>query len=136
LFRGKNSVKIDSAFPAFGFRHSESNFMTAVLPSPAQASPEEIERFARLASEWKRLSRFMSNPAQMAMLSPYQRIIGMGMPATSLILNELRRESDHWFWALEAITDEDPVSPECRGNIKAMRQAWLDWGLRNGFLQP
>ena len=36
------------------------------------------ERFARLANEWKEQSRYLSNTAQMAMLKPYQRIIGLG----------------------------------------------------------
>ena len=58
------------------------------------------ERFARLASEWKEQSLYLSNAAQMAMLKPYQRIIGMGAPAVSLILRELEREPDQWFWAL------------------------------------
>src|SRR5947209_3632623 len=70
------------------------------------------ERFRRLAREWKEQSRYLSNAAQMAMLRPYQRIIGMGEAAVPMILEELRREPDHWFWALEAITEDDPVPPE------------------------
>ena len=31
------------------------------------------------------------------------------MPVVPLILAELEHEPDQWFWALEAITDEDPV---------------------------
>jgi hypothetical protein len=32
----------------------------------------------------------------MAILRPYQRIIGMGMPVVPLILQELAREPDQW----------------------------------------
>ena len=60
---------------------------------------EMAERFRRLVAEWKRDSRFLSNSAQMAMLRPYQRIIGMGPQVVPLILDEMRREPDHWFWA-------------------------------------
>lgn len=35
------------------------------------------ERFERLTAEWKRQSRHLSNTAQMAMLKPYPKIIGM-----------------------------------------------------------
>ncbi|MGZ3397512.1 MAG: hypothetical protein ACXVB2_25695 [Isosphaeraceae bacterium] len=66
------------------------------------------ERFRRLSAEWKEQSRYLSNTAQMAMLKPYQRIVGMGLSAVPLILEELRREPDQWFWALEAITEENP----------------------------
>jgi hypothetical protein len=69
------------------------------------------ERFPRLVAEWKQQSRSLSNTAQMAMLQPYQRMIGMGLSAVPLILEELHREPDQWFWALEAITEEDPVPP-------------------------
>ena len=92
------------------------------------------ERFHRLAAEWKQQSRLLSNSAQMAMLRPYQRIIGMGPPAVPLILEELRREPDHWFWALEAITEQDPVPPEAMGKVRLMAQAWLDWGKRQGLI--
>src|SRR5205823_9743249 len=94
------------------------------------------ERFRRLAAEWKERSRYLSNTAQMAMLKPYQRIIGMGLPVVPLILEELRREPNQWFWALEAITEEDPVPPEAAGNVRRMAQAWIDWGQRHGFLAP
>jgi hypothetical protein len=92
------------------------------------------ERFQRLASEWKQQSRYLSNTAQMAMLRPYQRIIGMGLSAVPLILEELQREPDQWFWALEAITEEDPVPPEDAGKVRLMAQAWIEWGNRQGYL--
>jgi hypothetical protein len=93
------------------------------------------ERFRRLSAEWKEQSRYLSNTAQMAMLKPYQRIIGMGFPAVPLILDELRREPDQWFWALEAITEESPVPPEAAGKVREMAWAWLDWGARHGILK-
>ena len=46
-------------------------------------SPVVEGRFRRLTAEWKEKSRYLSNTAQMAMLMPYQRIIGLGMPAFS-----------------------------------------------------
>lgn len=99
-----------------------------------QSSGEIRARFQRLADEWKSQSQFLSNTAQMAMLRPYQRIIGMGLPAVPLILEELQREPDQWFWALEAITDENPVVPERRGNVRQSAQAWIDWGKQRGLV--
>jgi hypothetical protein len=92
------------------------------------------ERFHRLAAEWKVQTRFLSNPAQMVLLRPYQRIIGMGLPAVPLILEELRREPDHWFWALEAITEQDAVPPEDRGKVRRMAGAWIRWGEEQGLI--
>ena len=93
-----------------------------------------VKRFHRLAREWREQSRHLSNHAQIAMLRPYQRIIGMGMPAVPLILEELRSEPDPWFWALEAITDDNPVPPEAAGIVPLMAQAWVDWGRQQGYL--
>ncbi len=92
------------------------------------------ERFARLVAEWKDKSRYMSNTAQMAMLKPYQQIIGLGERALPLILEELKREPDHWFWALEAITQTNPVPPEAAGRLKQMADAWITWGKQQGYL--
>jgi hypothetical protein len=108
------------------------------LPTPRlgiAAGRSLSERFHRLAAEWKEQSRFLSNSAQMAMLRPYRRIIGMGPPAIPLILEELRREPDQWFWALEAITEQDPVPPEAMGNVRLMAQAWIRWGEDQGLIE-
>ncbi len=72
----------------------------------------------------------------MAMLKPYQRIVGMGLSAVPLILEELRRDPDQWFWALEAITEENPVPPEAAGKVREMARAWVDWRKRHGFPDP
>jgi len=92
------------------------------------------DRFLRLAAAWKEQSRHMSNTAQMAMLRSYQQIIGMGELAVPLLLEELRREPDHWFWALEAITQENPVPKDAVGKVRLMAQAWVEWGVRERYL--
>ena len=68
------------------------------------------------------------------MTKPYQRIIGMGIAAMPLILEEMQREPNQWFWALEAITEENPVPPDAAGRVRQMTDAWIDWGTRNGML--
>lgn len=100
--------------------------------SPTSLGPRE--QFQRFSGEWKEQSRYLSNTMQMAMLRPYQRIIGMGPVAVPLILEELRRDPDQWFWALEAITGEDPVPPDAVGKVGVMAQAWIEWGTRRGLL--
>jgi hypothetical protein len=108
--------------------------MTTPIASPRASKEDTRERFQRLTREWKEHSKYLSNTAQMAMLKPYQRIIGMGESAVPLILEELQREPDHWFWALEMITEENPVPPEAAGRVLQMAQAWIDWGKKKGYL--
>ena len=107
--------------------------MSTTSPPQTHPTAEMRERFQRLAADWKQQSRYLSNTAQMAMLKPYQRIIGLGWPAVPLILEELRREPDQWFGALESITEENPVPPEAEGQVRLMAQAWIEWGQQRGY---
>lgn len=101
----------------------------------APARPYDVrDRFRKLADQWKAESRYLSNTAQMAMLRSYQHIIGMGDQAIPLILEELRKEPDFWFWALEAITLEDPVLPAAAGKVEEMAKAWVEWGIQRGYI--
>ena len=108
--------------------------MALASDSTAATNREFSDRFQRLADEWKGQSRYLSNTAQIAMLKPYQRIIGMGHAAVPFILRELEREPDQWFWALEAITGENPVPQESAGKVRAMSSAWVEWGKSRGLL--
>jgi hypothetical protein len=107
--------------------------MTTALASP-RSEQDLRDHFGRLAADWKTQSLLMSNPAQMALLKPYQQIIGMGPAAVPFILESLQREPDHWFWALEAITGEDPVPADVTGITRRMAEAWIDWGRARGLL--
>ena len=65
----------------------------------------------------------------------YQQIIGMGEEALPLILEELSRRPGHWFWALKAITGEDPVPAEHAGEVPEMTRAWLEWGRQHDYIE-
>jgi hypothetical protein len=106
--------------------------VTVTLPA---SSAEEAARFATLAAEWRAATGMHSSAARRAQHLAYQRIIGMGEGAVSLILGELRdRGPDDWFWALNAITGENPITPEIAGDMRKMTEAWLQWGKTAGYL--
>ena len=102
--------------------------------SDAAVSVDTHELFEKLKQEWKSKTKYMSNSAQMATVWPYQQIIGMGRPALPLILKELERETDHWFWALEAISGENPVPAEQAGQVENTAKAWTQWGRQQGLI--
>lgn len=91
-------------------------------------------KFQVLAQEWKRESRFASTGNQMFILPSYQKIIGLGPEVIPVILRDLQKESNHWFWALAALSGENPVTPQDAGNVRTMRQAWINWGTQRGLL--
>jgi hypothetical protein len=98
-----------------------------------QANEENAARFDSLARRWKEETAHFSNVAKKALHPAYQEIIGMGERAIPMILAELKREPNDWFWALHAITGVNPVPAEKRGNLCAMTDAWLQWGAENGY---
>lgn len=111
--------------------------MPAVASRPALIpwSGNALEdRFQRLAARWRDETAILSNVDEMTRHPAYQQIIGMGPPAVPLILKELARESDFWFWALSAITGQDPIPDSAVGRVEAMRAAWLNWGRENGYV--
>jgi hypothetical protein len=71
---------------------------------------------------------------KMVMHPKYQRIIGMGPAVLPLLFRELQKNPDHWFWALQAITDEDPTRPEDLGDVPKMAASWLKWAEEKGYL--
>ena len=96
--------------------------------------PQARAKFERLTREWKSQSEFLSSPTAVAMLPAYQKIIGMGPEIVPLILQELEREPDQWFWALKSITEADPVVPEHAGAVDLMADDWLRWGREQGLV--
>jgi hypothetical protein len=91
------------------------------------------QRFRKLADTWKRETLYLSSAAKKAMHPAYQRIIGLGEPAVPFILEELKRDPADWFWALSAITGENPIASSAAGKVEEMAEAWLKWGREQGL---
>ncbi|MEH2067246.1 MAG: hypothetical protein V7K47_03585 [Nostoc sp.] len=91
------------------------------------------DTFIKLANQWRNETKHMSLISDIILHSAYQQIIGMGTDAVPLILEELSREPEHWFWALRSITGDNPIKLEDKGRLKKMAEAWLDWGRQHGY---
>lgn len=108
--------------------------MVELLGGSAPATdPRTLNRqFRELAETWRQETGFFSFMQQRVLHPAYQRIVGMGWAAVPLILQELERQPDHWFWALQAITGEEPA----RGTdtLDGAVHAWLNWGRERGLL--
>jgi hypothetical protein len=106
-----------------------------VTPVAVRSIDPVVEsEFPRLAETWRRETAHLSSITQKSIHAAYQRIIGLGPRAVPLILSELEQRPDHWFWALRAITGEDPVVPDDRGDVRRMTAAWLSLGRRRGWI--
>src|SRR5947209_6463376 len=90
------------------------------------------QTFRTLVDQWRAETEFTSSVQRRVMHPAYQRIIGLGASAVPLLLRELKTQPDHWFWALQAITSEDPV-PSGASFDQAVA-AWIAWGKARSLL--
>ncbi|MGD1028045.1 hypothetical protein [Candidatus Binatus soli] len=90
--------------------------------------------FQKFTSLWKSAQSSASAPEDIAGDWPYRAIIALGPEVVPLILRELEREPDDWFWALAILTGENPVPENDRGKMLEMTKAWLKWGRENNKL--
>lgn len=98
-----------------------------------KTTSEVARSFRILAEKWR--EETSASPTMLQEVNDtYLDIIGLGPEAIPHILKDLDRTSDHWFIALKAIAKVDPVQPPDRGNIRKMKDAWLDWGRQQGYI--
>lgn len=100
------------------------------------AAPEDFwarYRFDESVRSWKRDTLHISSLTKTVMHPAYQAIIGMGREALPFIFDELERHGGHWFWALHAITQEDPAHGSI--DFAEAARAWLEWGRSRGYLR-
>ena len=100
------------------------------VKQPIQFS--ERETFERLKLEWKEATEMLSSITKKIKHPAYQEIIAMGEKVLPWILEELQREPSHWFSALSAIAQVDPVSAD--DNFEQAVEAWLNWGRSQGYI--
>jgi hypothetical protein len=93
-----------------------------------------MQQFQGLAESWRTGTQWFSSLDDIAAHPAYRQIIAMGRDVLPILLEEMRLRPDHWSMALHAITGENPVKDEHRGNVKLMAQDWVDWGKQRGFL--
>jgi hypothetical protein len=112
------------------FAQTEERTMKAI--EEKSATKKRFEKFART---WKSETELFSKVSKHVLHPAYQKIIGMGEAAIPLILEDLSQYGpDDWFWALTAISDENPITNEIAGDMVAMTEAWLQWGRKRGYL--
>jgi hypothetical protein len=89
--------------------------------------------FDELAEKWVAETSLESSATRICMNMHYQQIIGLGSVALRFILRRVANGEGHWFWALRAITREDPVDPIHMGSTALMSADWLEWGRTRGL---
>src|SRR5439155_10925325 len=98
-----------------------------------QVRTSEQLRFQELTRQWQIECGSSSSLTWITSRPSYLQIIAMGEMAIPFILEELHNRPDHWSTALSAITNDNPIPQEHRGNLRAMAEDWISWGKENGY---
>ena len=102
-------------------------------PIPPETTELETA-FDRLVAQLIKETGFHSRMDLAAAHPAYRQIIGMGENALPLIFRRIENDKGpHWFAALEAITNANPVPPQSRGKIRETEELWLEWGRQQGY---
>ena len=108
------------------------DFWRTSLEASGARQRERAAKFEQLRTQWEDETAYSGSVMHRVTHGAYQQIIGMGSPVLGDILRSLRDSPDHWFWALSAISGEDPA--EGAQTFEEARQRWLGWGRERGHL--
>src|SRR5438094_1800233 len=110
------------------------HFPSRAAPTIEAAAEASLKReFAALAGEWRRGAGIYSLEEQQAMHPAYQAIIALGPDVVPLVLEDLRRTHDLWFWALRYLNHRMDVAADA-GTHDDKVAAWLAWGIDRGYI--
>jgi hypothetical protein len=94
----------------------------------SESEKKSRKKFYRLLRQWKNATEVESSLSNIVMNPAYQKILGMGHDAVPFILEELRLGSPlWWFWALEYITEANPVPSKYKGKVREMAKCWITY---------
>jgi hypothetical protein len=91
------------------------------------------KRFDFYNSIWQSETIFSSSVSEITNNSAYRSIIGLGQEVLPFIFDDLKNNDNHWFYALEALTGQNPIKEKHRGFIPLMKKDWIEWGKENNL---
>ena len=111
----------------------DDRLLVIVLDYQSEPEEERERRFNELADAWHADTDFLSSPTKRKSHKAYRKILSMGMLAVPYILRDLNDRGGDWYEALADITGANPITPEIRGRVHSMKEAWSKWGREHGY---
>ncbi len=109
--------------------HSEAAAELENVVSPKHPLKGE---FNSLVDQWKRETFYQSSLTRQFNHPAYVRIMAMGEPAIPLVLREMQRTQDNWFYALKFMAGKDVAAGI--EDFEEAKAAWLEWGYRSNYI--
>lgn len=92
------------------------------------------KRFDFYNSIWKNETIFSSSISEITNNSAYRSIIGLGQEVLPFIIDDLKTNDNHWFYALEALTGQNPIKENHKGIVPLMKNDWIEWAKENNLI--
>jgi hypothetical protein len=128
VFQWTHRVRKDYEHYASTIPRRKENHATILRLKAERLRPE----FTRLSEQWRIETKHFSVISQKVAHPTYFRIIGMGEAAVPLLLETLRDKPSHWFVALQATANVNPVPSGA--SPSTAREIWLNWGRSQKFI--
>ena len=124
-------VSIEAQFIRQNIQTAHDLFMGQSVFIQEMYKKQLSTKFDLYSGIWKTETMFSSNISEITNNSAYRSIIGLGKDIIPFIIEDLKQSENHWFYALELLTGENPIKSEHRGIINLMKSDWLNWAKKN-----
>jgi hypothetical protein len=118
---------------SINFSNAMDSYVGKSIVIQNKLETQEFKRFLILKEKWESETLFVSNGSLIISNSAYKNIINIGGMAIPWIFREMKKNDNHWFYALEKITGKNPIKNENIGIISKMKDDWLNWGENNNY---
>lgn len=85
------------------------------------------DHFDLLKNLWLQETKMSSNIYHTINHPAHLQIIQLGSEVLPYILKDLKEHSNHWFYTLNIMTEQNPVKEENVGNVTKMTEDWIEW---------
>jgi hypothetical protein len=124
-------VSIEAQFVRQNIQMTHDLFMGQSVFIQEMYKQQLSTKFDLYSGIWKTETMFSSNSSEITNNSAYRSIIGLGKEIIPFIIQDLKQSENHWFYALELLTGENPIKEKHRGIIHLMKSDWLNWAEKN-----
>ena len=126
-------VTTEASTLSINFSNAMSLYVGNSIFISQRKETEEFKVFLTLKDKWKNETLFISSGTELISNSAYKEIISLGKIAIPWIIREFKKTNDHWFYALERISGENPIKEENIGIVEKMKEDWILWAEKNNI---
>ena len=85
-------------------------------------------------NQWLDETKYNSNISSSMQHPLYSKILSLGDIIVPFLIMDLRENKTHWFYALTALTGENPILKEHSGQVDNMIADWVKWAEVNSII--